>query len=85
MDPIVTEYTNTIFKLPGGTEENDLPVEKNVDSHGRDVLVSTWKLSDVELAALQESGKIDLIIWGKDHPPVALAIHEQEEDDGDSY
>jgi hypothetical protein len=84
MEPVQTDFTNCIFKLPGGGPETDLPVEKNIDVEGRDVLISTWELSDEDLKQLQEVRKLDLIIWGKGHPPVALAIHNDREEENGS-
>lgn len=80
MKPVRTEYTNAIFKLPGGTDENDLPVEKNVDEQGRHVIVSTWELSEGELEDVIATGKIQLVVWGEGHPPIKLVtISELEE------
>lgn len=81
MKPVITPYTNTTFVLPGGDESNQLPVEKaKHENDGQPVLISTWELTGPEMLALRKSRKIDLIVWGTGHPPVAMRVNE----DGDA-
>lgn len=82
MKPIRTALTNRIFKLEGGTEENDLPVEACEDEAENTILVSTWKLSADERRAIYAGKNIELLVWGTAHPPVAirLANRENEQD-----
>lgn len=44
MRPVPTDETNHTYKLPGGTDENDLPARLD---QGR--VYSTWQLEDGEL------------------------------------
>lgn len=81
MKPIKTSRTNAIFELPGGTEENDLPVERNTDSNGRNIITSTWEFSEADLDNIMETGKIDLLVWGHGHPPVALVVWDKNRED----
>lgn len=81
MKPIVTPRSNMVFKLEGGSEENDLPVEQAYDDDENSVLVSTWELTDDERKRISEGANVELMIWGKGLPPVALAV--EEEDTGD--
>lgn len=74
MKPIQTKYSNRIFKLPGGTEENDLPLEQTTDEDNNTILISTWELSDTELDDIEATGKIQLVVWGVGTPPVSLRV-----------
>lgn len=76
MKPIRTPHTNAIYKLKGGTDENDLPVEQSLDESGNPCLVSTWQLDDEERAAIAQGGTISLCVWGDGTPPVSLAVNE---------
>lgn len=73
MKPVENERTNFTFKLPGGTEVNDLPVERSEDFNGA-VNTSFWLPRDDELIALEDGATITLTTWGSGHPPVALGI-----------
>lgn len=73
MKPVETEFTNTVFKLPGGTTKNDLPLYRCQDSQGN-YLISTWELTDEERKAIAAGAKIELCVWGERHPPVALTV-----------
>jgi hypothetical protein len=71
MKPVETESTNAVFKLPGGTDMNDLPLTRMPSDQG-DCLVSVWELTDDERRVIAEGSRIELIVWGGAHPPVAL-------------
>jgi len=79
MNPVRTEFSNANFKLVGGTEENDLPVERTVDLEGNPVIVSMWKLTDEERLNIMYGADVRLVVWGTGHPPVALAVGQDEE------
>lgn len=72
MKPVRTKHTNQVFKLSGGTEENDLPVERVINRDGSITLRSTWVLNEYERQAIADGGNIDLVVWGAGHPPVEL-------------
>ena len=38
------------------------------------VMVSSWQLTPVELALLNNGGRVHLYVWGAGHPPVALTV-----------
>jgi len=76
--PVRTAFTNVLFKLEGGSEENDLPAEKTHDADEKDVLVTTWEVSPQEATQIAKGKRIELIVWGEEHPPVALRVEEAE-------
>lgn len=79
MRPRRTPRSNTVLTLPGGNEDHDLFVEKATDTAEHPVFVSTWELSAPERVAIAAGARIDLIVWGEHHPPVALRIEEAGE------
>lgn len=74
MKPIRTLNTNTVFKLPGGTEDNDLPLSRIRHEDNTVTMCSTWELTDEERVAIANGACIELYVWGEGHPPVTLAI-----------
>jgi hypothetical protein len=78
MKPVRTAFTNMLFKLEGGTDENDLPAEKTHDADEKDVLVTTWEVTPQEAQEIVKGKRIELVVWGEEHPPVALRIEEAE-------
>lgn len=74
MKPIRTVDTNSVFKLRGGTEENDLPLSRIHHEDGSITNCSTWELTDEERQAIAAGANIDLFVWGFNHPPVSLAV-----------
>lgn len=74
MKPRRTIRSNSVFRLPGGTEDNDLWVRKEIDSEGRPVISSTWQPSDEEREAIAAGANLELIVWGTGMPPVSLGI-----------
>lgn len=69
-----TPTTNHVFELPGGNEDNSLFVEVHLDDQQRPVITSVWELNDRERAQIAEGATIELHVWGKGTPPVALSI-----------
>lgn len=80
MRPTQTKNTTAIFRLPGGTEENNLAVEYKVGEGGERVMASVWTLSDDERAKIAAGGMVELMVWGAGHPPVALAVITSDDD-----
>lgn len=76
--PVQTDRTTSVFKLPGGTEENDLPAEHSVDEGGNPVIITTWELTEEERKWVATGSKIELIVWGTAHPPVAIRVEGDE-------
>lgn len=71
MNPRRTPDSNTVFRLVGGTEDNDLWVEKRIDDH-HPVIVSVWELTGAERDDITHGANIELTVWGDGTPPVAL-------------
>lgn len=78
MRPVKTPESNQNYELPGGTKDNDLPVERIVtpvkDNLSVVVVRSTWELDTDDLMLLARSHRIELSIWGEPIPPVAMAV-----------
>lgn len=72
MRPRRTPSSNKVFRLVGGTEDNDLWVRLDVDEHEQPVICSTWEPTDEERQAIAEGENVELIVWGRGTPPVAL-------------
>lgn len=73
MKPRRTPSSNKVYRLPGGTEDNDLWVR--VDRHaetGDAVVCSTWELSEDERDEIASGANVELVIWGLAVPPVAM-------------
>ena len=86
MNPVPNVHTNLTLMLPGGTKENDLPVEVQQDTErGAPVMVSVWELTDDERAAIACGAHIRLGIWGKGHPPVSLRVSDKNGDEVNAH
>lgn len=77
MKPRRTPNSNSVFHLQGGTEDNDLWVERTEDSEGEPVLRSVWKLTDEERARVAAGENIYLVVWGTGTPPVNLGVTDE--------
>lgn len=71
MKPRRIAASNKVYRLQGGTEDNDLWVEQDV---AEQTITSTWELDEDERAAIAAGGTIDLTVWGAGTPPVALKV-----------
>lgn len=71
--PRRTHESNRVYRLPGGTEDNDLWVTETFDSERpeQQVIVSVWEPSPEERAAIAAGANLELAVWGE-QPPVAL-------------
>lgn len=71
-----THRTDIVFKLPGGTEDNDLWVERmEIEDEVLGVTValgSTWVPSDEERRAIADGANIELLVVGTVLPPLAM-------------
>lgn len=72
MRPVRTPESTVVFKLDGGTEENDLPAVVREDEAGTPVVCTTWELDSDDLAAVLTTGRLELCVWGAGTPPVSL-------------
>lgn len=71
MKPRRTPSSNKVFRLVGGTEDNDLWVRFGVED-GEPTITSTWQLTDDERAEIAAGANIELTVWGVGTPPVAM-------------
>lgn len=63
-----------VFRLDGGNEDNDLWVTRYDESEGGPCFGSTWELTADDRAAIADGANVELIVWGVEHPPVALRL-----------
>jgi hypothetical protein len=77
MRAVKTEHTENIIKMPGGTEENDLPFY-SMDVDRVPVICSVWELNDEEREAIARGENVRLIVWGRAHPPVSIDLTDEE-------
>ena len=76
MKPRRTPNSNQVFTLPGGTEDNDLWVERTTSEQGS-CIRSVWQLTDDERARITAGENIYLIVWGSGTPPVVLGVTDE--------
>jgi hypothetical protein len=62
-----------VFRLEGGTEENDLWVRRG-EQYGMRFVESVWELDEEERAAIAAGGTVELRVYSEFTPPVSLAI-----------
>jgi hypothetical protein len=75
MKPRRTPHSNAVFRLDGGTEDNDLWVQRSTSGVGH--LLSVWELTDDERRRVAAGENVYLVVWGHDMPPVALGVTDQ--------
>jgi hypothetical protein len=68
-----THFTDTVIRLPGGTEDNDLWVYR-LPVGGNLTTCSVWVPNEVERKLIAAGENIRLIIWAQKIPPVALDL-----------
>lgn len=76
MKPRRTPSSNQVFRLEGGTEDNDLWVRHALEA-GVPTINSVWELTDEERAAIAAGANIELTVWGTGTPPVALRTTDE--------
>lgn len=83
MKPVKTPGTNINLTLPGGTAQNDLPATRamlyneQAGERPQDAqlgYVTTWQPTDAEARRLEAGACVELTVWGKGHPPVAVSV-----------
>lgn len=77
MKPINTINTNITFKLPGGTEENDLPAYRIKDTEGDEVLCSVWEPTPEERERIANGENLRLIMWAQRPLPVSIDVTDE--------
>lgn len=75
MKPRRTHDSNQVYRLAGGTEDNDLWVMETFDSERPQVpvILSVWEPTDEERARIAAGDNIELAVWGG-QPPVSLQV-----------
>ena len=81
MWPVQTSDTNLVYKLPGGTEENDLPCTRVREGF----VISEWELSDAERAAISLGARVELGVHGEPHVPVQLSVVIRDDEGNAAY
>jgi hypothetical protein len=76
MRPRRTHFSNTVFRLEGGNEDNDLWVERSNSEEGPTIR-SVWEPTDDERRRIAEGENIYLVVWGTGTPPVALGVIDE--------
>ncbi len=76
MRPRRTTATDTVFRLPGGNEDNDLFIERAHSTEGDPLMVSYWEPTYEQREVIRRGGRVQLIVWGEVHPPVAMGVAE---------
>lgn len=73
MKPRRTHDSTGVYRLEGGTEDNDLWVSAATDDDGTHVIFSVWEPTDEERERIAAGWSIELAVWGG-QPPVSLAV-----------
>jgi hypothetical protein len=74
MKPRRTHFSNQVYRLPGGNEDNDLWVYVDRHEDGSPLVRSCWVPTDEERQAIAEGANVELVVWGLGHPPVAMGV-----------
>lgn len=74
MKPVKFDLVNKIFKLVGGTSENDLPVFDDGST-----LHSAWQPDAGDRQKIARGDALLLSVSGKEHPLVQLQVVDSEE------
>lgn len=67
-----THNSNQVLGLRGGTEDNDLWIRSEGHSCGHVTMTSVWEPTPEEREAIANGENVELIVWGKGHPPVMV-------------
>lgn len=71
MKPRRTRNSNKVFRLVGGTEDNDLWVQQTTEDD-KAVIISVWELTGAERDDISKGANVELRVWAHQTPPVAL-------------
>lgn len=77
MKPRRTPTTDTVFRLEGGNEDNDLWVRTG-EEDGAPTLTSVWSLDADERAVIADGGCVTLTTFGAGTPPVRIAVTDEQ-------
>jgi hypothetical protein len=74
MKPRRTQHSNRVYRLEGGTEDNDLWVEEDFKEH---TIRSVWQLTDEERQKVADGHNVYLVCWGV-QTPVAIGVTDDK-------
>lgn len=74
MKPRRTHTSTNVYRLPGGTEDNDLWVTTYAPDEGGPAIGSTWQPTDEERAQIANGANVELLVFGTVQPPVAVRV-----------
>jgi hypothetical protein len=69
-----TVLSDRVFRLPGGTEDNDLWVTTYGPDMGGPALGSVWVPTDEERKEIADGANVELITHGEGTPPVSMRV-----------
>lgn len=72
MKPRRTPQSNTVYRLKGGNEDNDLWTEVGMGPGDQPVTISEWEFSPAEREAIAVGGRVQLVIHSHILPPVSM-------------
>jgi hypothetical protein len=72
--PCSFDESNHVLSAPPGIEGDCEPLSVMVSQNdeGGQAFVSCWKLTAEELAEVNRTGRVWVIVWGALHPPIAV-------------
>lgn len=78
MRPRRTPSSNHVFRLAGGTEDNDLPVRLEGMTGDDARVVAVFEPEPGERAAIASGANVELTLWGRGVPPMALGVTREQ-------
>lgn len=75
--PRRTPTTEVVLSLPDGNEDNDLWVRVGRDG-GDWTITSVWEIEPADRAAILAGANIELIVFGRGHPPVDMRVTDEQ-------
>lgn len=76
MRPRRTHLSTNVYRLEGGTEDNDLWTTLYGPADGGPAIGSTWEPTVAERAAIANGANIELLVFGDAQPPVNVRLSE---------
>lgn len=74
MRPRRTHFSDKVFRLPGGNEDNDLWTTIYPPSDGGPAIGSTWAPTDKARAAIAAGCNVELLVFSEVQQPVAMRV-----------
>jgi hypothetical protein len=73
-----TVFSNKVFRMPGGNEDQDLWAMTDTDSDDDPVIRTTWVPDDEERAEIAGGSNVEVVIWGVEHPAMAVTTDDAQ-------